>query len=157
MHQNSSTLIDPHNPHFNLQTTSSQFPQHFHSPGYASLCHKESSYLLYQFGHGNINLATAISMWPLQFQFGHGNFNLATAKSIWPRQYQFTHVTFMTSSCVGHSGSSSDSEADGAELEASFDEEEVLKYYFNRGFNYQEILTFLSERHHHSLSYNTLL
>ena len=37
MHQNSSTLIDPHNPHFNLQTTSSQFPQHFHSPGYASL------------------------------------------------------------------------------------------------------------------------
>ena len=49
----------------------------------------------------------------------------------------------MTSSCVGHSESSSDSEADGAELEASFDEEEVLKYCFNRGFNYQEILTFV--------------
>ena len=40
MHQNSSTLIDPHNPHFNLQTTSSQFPQHFHSSGYASLQNK---------------------------------------------------------------------------------------------------------------------
>ena len=34
---------------------------------------------------------------------------------------------------------SSDSEI---ELEASFCEDEVLKYYFNPGFNYQEILTF---------------
>ena len=39
--------------------------------------------------HGNINLATAISIWPRQNQFGHDNFNLATAKSIWPRQFQF--------------------------------------------------------------------
>ena len=47
--------------------------------------------------------------------------------------------------------SSSNSEA---ELEASFDEEEVLKYYFNRGFDYQEMLRFLSEQHHHALSYS---
>ena len=45
----------------------------------------------YQFGHGNINLATAISIWPRQFQFGHGEINLATAISIWPRQFQFGH------------------------------------------------------------------
>lgn len=44
-----------------------------------------------------------------------------------------------------------------AELEASFNEQEVSKYYFNRHFNDQEILTFLSECHHHSLSYSTLL
>ena len=51
----------------------------------------------FQFGHGNFNLATAISIWPRQFQFGHSNFNLATAKSIWSRQNKFTNVTFMTS------------------------------------------------------------
>ena len=39
-----------------------------------------------------------------------------------------------TAQGVGDTESSSDSEA---ELEASFDEEEVLKYYFNRGFNYE--------------------
>ena len=42
-------------------------------------------------------------------------------------------------------------------FEAEFDEEEVLQYNFNRGFNYQEILLLLSERHEHPLSYSTLL
>ena len=41
--------------------------------------------------------------------------------------------------------------------EAEFDEEEAMKYYFNDGLNYQEILLFLSERHKHPLSYSTLL
>ena len=41
--------------------------------------------------------------------------------------------------------------------EAEFDEEEALKYYFNGGFSYQEILPVLSERHKHPLSYSTLL
>ena len=45
----------------------------------------------FQFGHGKINLATAISIWPQQNQFENGNFNLATAISIWPRQNQFGH------------------------------------------------------------------
>ena len=44
-----------------------------------------------------------------------------------------------TSQGVESPESSSDSEA---ELEASFCEDEVLKYYFNPGFNYQEIITF---------------
>ena len=47
--------------------------------------------------------------------------------------------------------------SDSGPDEAEFDEEEVLKYYFDRGFNYQEILLFLSERHEHPLSYSTLL
>ena len=42
-----SFLIDPHNPHFNLQTTSSQFPQHFHSPGYASFIYDFEIYSSY--------------------------------------------------------------------------------------------------------------
>ena len=44
-----------------------------------------------------------------------------------------------TSQGVESPETSSDSEI---ELEASFCEDEVLKYYFNPGFNYQEILTF---------------
>ena len=47
--------------------------------------------------------------------------------------------------------------SDSGPDEAEFDEEEVLQYNFNRGFNYQEILLFLSERHEHPLSYSTLL
>ena len=62
----------------------------------------------------------------------------------------FGHFVALTASIRSES---SDSDPD----EAEFDEEEVLKYYFNRGFNYQEILLFLSERHEHPLSYSTLL
>jgi hypothetical protein len=36
-------------------------------------------------------------------------------------------------------------------------EEEVLKYYFFRGFTYEEILLFLAKRHHCTISYSTLL
>ncbi|KAK2556211.1 hypothetical protein P5673_021820 [Acropora cervicornis] len=95
-------------------------------------------------------------------QCGEGEFLSAYKCTQWTFNYFFpgkfsNHVHGGTGVGIGHSESSSDSEADGAELEASFDEEEVLKYYLNRSFNYQEILTFLSERHQHSLSYNTLL
>ena len=62
----------------------------------------------------------------------------------------FGHFVALTASIRSES---SDSDPD----EAEFDEEEVLRYYFNRGFNYQEILLFLSERHEHPLSYSTLL
>ena len=52
----------------------------------------------------------------------------------------------------------SDSDPDESQCDQeSFDEEEVLKYYFHRGFTYQEILLFLCERHQHQLSYSTLL
>ena len=56
----------------------------------------------------------------------------------------FGHLVALTASI--HS-ESSDSEPD----EAEFDEEKVLQYNFDRGFNYQEILLFLSERHEHPL------
>lgn len=49
------------------------------------------------------------------------------------------------------------SESDPDELEGSFDEEEILKYYFHRGFSYQEILLFLCNRHQCQMSYSTLL
>ena len=42
-------------------------------------------------------------------------------------------------------------------MEGSFDEEEILKYYFHRGFSYQEILLFLCNRHQCEVSYSTLL
>ena len=41
--------------------------------------------------------------------------------------------------------------------ESGFDEEEILKYYFYRGFSCQEILVFLSDRHQYEISYSTLL
>ena len=68
-----------------------------------------------QRGHGNFNLATAISTWPRQisiwprqfqfqfahgsfnlrqFQFAHGSFNLLTANSICSRQFQFARGSF---------------------------------------------------------------
>ena len=47
---------------------------------------------------------------------------------------------------------SSDSDSD-----VEFDEEEAIKYYFNRGFEYQEIILFLAKNHNYSISYSTLL
>ena len=38
-----------------------------------------------------------------------------------------------------------------------FDEEAVIKYYFNRGFEYQEIILFLAKNYNYSISYSTLL
>lgn len=38
-----------------------------------------------------------------------------------------------------------------------FDEEAVIKYYFNRGFEYQEIILFLAKNHDYSISYSSLL
>lgn len=38
-----------------------------------------------------------------------------------------------------------------------FDEENLLRYYFQRGFTYKEILLFLQTYHNHTISYNTLL
>jgi len=52
----------------------------------------------------------------------------------------------------------SDSDPDESQYDQeSFDKEEDLKYYFHRGFTYQEIILFLSERHQHQLSYSMLL
>ena len=41
--------------------------------------------------------------------------------------------------------------------EDSVDEESIIKYYFNRGFEYEEILKFLEKHHNLIISYNTLL
>ena len=54
-----------------------------------------------------------------------------------------------------HGGDSSDSEAE--HFEANIDEESLIKYYFNKGFTYEEILIFLEKHHNHKISYNTLL
>ena len=39
----------------------------------------------------------------------------------------------------------------------SFDEESILRYYFSRRFDYQEILSFLRKQHGSDISYRTLL
>ena len=54
-----------------------------------------------------------------------------------------------------HSINSSDSESE--HLEPNVDEESLVKYYFHRGFTYEEILQFLEKHHNHNISYNTLL
>ena len=41
--------------------------------------------------------------------------------------------------------------------EIEIDEEAIIKYYFQRGFSYQEILLLSSERHNYEISYSTLL
>ena len=38
-----------------------------------------------------------------------------------------------------------------------FNEENVIKFYFDRGFTYEEILAFLDKYHNHQISYSTLL
>ena len=48
------------------------------------------------------------------------------------------------------------SDSDSCE-EEDFDEESVIKYYFNFGYEYKEILLFLCKRHGHQIRYSTLL
>ena len=38
-----------------------------------------------------------------------------------------------------------------------FNEGQVIRYYFTRGFSYYEILLFLEKQHRHVISYSTLL
>ena len=38
-----------------------------------------------------------------------------------------------------------------------FNEGQVIRYYFTRGFSYYEILMFLEKQHRHVISYSTLL
>lgn len=47
--------------------------------------------------------------------------------------------------------------ASDSDSEVEFDEEAVIKYYFNRGFEYQEIILFLAKNYNYSISYSTLL
>ena len=47
--------------------------------------------------------------------------------------------------------------ASDSDSEVEFDEEAVIKYYFNRGFGYQEIILFLAKNYNYSISYSTLL
>ena len=49
----------------------------------------------------------------------------------------------------------SSSEDSGSEIE--FDEETLIRYYFQRGFSYEEILLQLKKHHEHEMSYSTLL
>ena len=55
---------------------------------------------------------------------------------------------------TGLEDSSDDSDSD---TELNFDEEGIITYYFNRGFEYSEILLFLVKHHNHHISYSTLL
>ena len=52
---------------------------------------------------------------------------------------------------------SEDSTRESSSNEANIDEEAIIKYYFQRGFNYKKILLFLAQRHNHKISYSTLL
>ena len=55
---------------------------------------------------------------------------------------------------TGLEDGSDDSDSD---TELHFDEEGIITYYFNRGFEYSEILLFLVKHHNHHISYSTLL
>ena len=55
---------------------------------------------------------------------------------------------------TGLEDGSDDSDSD---TELHFDEEGIITYYFNRGFEYNEILLFLVKHHNHHISYSTLL
>ena len=46
---------------------------------------------------------------------------------------------------------------DDSSSEIEIDEEAIIKYYFQRGFSYQEIRLLLNERHNYEMSYSTLL
>ena len=48
-------------------------------------------------------------------------------------------------------------DAEDADKEEECDEESLIKYYFQRGFTYQEIILFLAKRHNIEMSYSTLL
>ena len=49
------------------------------------------------------------------------------------------------------------SNRDDSSSEIEIDEEAIIKYYFQRGFSYQEIRLLLNERHNYEMSYSTLL
>ena len=53
--------------------------------------------------------------------------------------------------------SSSDESSESEDPLVNFDEEEVIRFYFNRGFNNDEIRLFLSKHHNYEISYSTLL
>lgn len=53
--------------------------------------------------------------------------------------------------------SSDESDDSFEEDENNFDEESIIKYYFQRGFSYEEITLLLAERHGHKISQSTLL
>ena len=48
-------------------------------------------------------------------------------------------------------------DAEDADKEEECDEESLIKYYFQRGFTYQEIILSLAKRHNIEMSYSTLL
>lgn len=52
---------------------------------------------------------------------------------------------------------SSEEEDSSHEVDVEIDEETIIKYYFQRGFSYEEIIHFLAKRHDHEISYSTLL
>ncbi len=48
-------------------------------------------------------------------------------------------------------------ESDDENAAVDFNEEELLRYYFSRGFKYEEIIQFLKKYYNHEISYSTLL
>ena len=47
--------------------------------------------------------------------------------------------------------------SEDSDSEAKFDEESIIKYYFDHGYTYEEIVLLLDEQHNHQISYSTLL
>ena len=52
---------------------------------------------------------------------------------------------------------SNEEEDSSNEVDVEIDEETSIKYYFKRGFSYEEIIHFLAKRHDHGIRYSTLL
>ena len=47
--------------------------------------------------------------------------------------------------------------SEDSDSEAKFDEESIIKYYFDHGYTYEEIVLLLGEQHNHQISYSILL
>ncbi|KAJ7382089.1 hypothetical protein OS493_037149 [Desmophyllum pertusum] len=82
------------------------------------------------------------------------NFVLFVGKKGCAVQYQGITLSLHT-----HSSNEEDSSSEYSrnEVDVEVDEETIIKYYFQRGFSYEEIILLLAKRHDHEISYSTLL
>lgn len=53
--------------------------------------------------------------------------------------------------------SAEESSSEDSDTEVEVDEQTIIKYYFQRGFSYEEIILLLKKNHGHEISYSTLL
>eukprot|EP00794_Sanderia_malayensis_P002313 gene2313-2663_t len=73
------------------------------------------------------------------------------------RSKRLTSSLFATGGNANHEHDMLDDEYEDENNPANFNEEDLIRYYFNRGFKYEEIIQFLAKYYNHSISYSTLL